>query len=176
MEFEILKMKILCETSVQNNISSTQINRWQKSTLAIGVHPPGGKINSEAFILLFTNTNKIGTRYKLRQNIEKIFARFLNDGKATISFKEPPHSVQIKCDSIQLKGFFQVLKLTMEGKYDQAKIGLSTVATTAIPQSSHPVTKLVITSRGAYPVKGLPRTLKILEVNPMNNLHIFYKF
>lgn len=157
-------MKILCDTTLYNRSRTIHTGiRAQKSTVAIGSHPPN-KETAELFLLLFTPTNKTGTRYKLKSNIEKVFAKFCAQGKTTISFKEPPHDLQIKCDPIQLKCFLQTLKLAMTGEYDRRKLGLSSISATAIPSTAHPVTKLVIRSRGEFPLKGLPRTLTSLHV------------
>lgn len=157
-------MKILCDTTLYNRYNATSNGmRAQKATIAIGLHPPN-KENSELFLLHFTPTNKTGTRYKLKTNIEKVFAKFCAEGKTTISFKEPPHDLQIKCDPVQLKCFLQTLKLAMTGQYDRQKLCLSSIAATAIPSTAHPTTKLVIRSRGEFPLKGLPRTLTSLHV------------
>jgi hypothetical protein len=47
---------------------------------------------------------------KLLNNIEKIFCRFVNEGKATVAFKEPNFSLSIqKADVAQLKAFLRLL-------------------------------------------------------------------
>lgn len=164
-------MKLLCETAVQyrqqasvsSSTASAGGGRSQKSTLALGQHPPN-KENAELFMILFTTANQTGTRYKVTGNLEKVFVKFVHQGKATISLKQPPHDVQIRCDAVQLKCFLQALKLGLEGK-SASKMGIGSLAITPIPKASHPVTKLVVTSRGDYPVRGLPKTLKTLIVN-----------
>lgn len=156
-------MKLLCDTVVVNrqcpNLKSSSV----KSTLAIGYHPPG-KENAELFIIHFTLKNKSGLRYKVKNNLNKIFTKFVNDGKATISFKLPEHDLQIKCDPIQLKCFLKALKLGLEGKQEMNKIGLSSLAVTPVSNKKHPVTKLCITSRADYPTKGFPKTLQTLSI------------
>lgn len=167
-------MKLLCETAVQYRQQATTVSstgtasvssagRCQKSTLALGQHPPN-KENAELFMILFTSANQTGTRYKVTGNLEKVFVKFLHQGKATISLKQPPHDLQIRCDAVQLKCFLQALKLGLEGK-SASKMGIGSLAITPIPKTSYPVTKLVVTSRGDYPVRGLPKTLKTLVVN-----------
>lgn len=115
-------------------------------------------------MILFTTANQTGTRYKVTGNLEKVFMKFVHEGKATISLKNPPHDVQIRCDAVQLKCFLQALKLGLEGK-SASKMGLGSLAVTPVPKSSHPVTKLIVTARSDYPVRGLPKTLKTLIVN-----------
>ena len=41
----------------------------------------------------------------------KVFERFINEGKATVRFREPAHDLCIKkADAIQLKAFINLLK------------------------------------------------------------------
>lgn len=159
-------MKIPCEVSLFNRqcpASFTKI-RPVKSTLAIALHPPN-KEKSEMFLILFTPQNKTGARYKTKNNIVKVFTRFVSEGKATISFKEPAHDLLIKCDPVQIKCFLQTLKLGFEGKFEMNKIGLGNLGATALSSKSHPVMKFVVRSRGDYPLKGFPRTITSLYVS-----------
>ncbi|XP_013098471.2 leucine-rich repeat protein 1 [Stomoxys calcitrans] len=161
-------MKILCETQVQNRLTqSNKTPRMVKATLAVGFNTSAkdntGQCSKELEIILFTPQEKMGTRYKVKNNIEKMFTKFLKDGKATISFKQPAENLMIKCDPIQLKGFLQTLKLGLEGK-DSLNLRMNIAAATPIPQKSQPQTKMNITSRGDYPTKGFPRTLKSLTI------------
>lgn len=158
-------MKIVCQVSVHNRLAPHVKPRMQQSTIAIGYHPPGAKDVDNLFIIHFSATNKNGTRYKIKRNIEKVFTKFVNDGKATISFKQPPHDLQIRCDPLQLKGFLQTFKLAVEGKADLGRVGLSTLAVTPVPQKAIPVKKMCISSPSEYPVKGLPRSLTSLYVS-----------
>lgn len=166
-------MKILCDVVVQNNAQPSAIVRHPKATLAIGWHPPNTE-NSELFLILFGNKNKAGgTRYKVKGNLQKVFSRFLHEGKLTLAFKEPDQSLQLKTDPIQLKSFLSVLKLALDcNKEERNKIGLSTVAVTPITQKSHPVSKLTILNRGDFPIKGLPRTLTSLAINGIRRCRV----
>lgn len=157
-------MKIICEISVHNRLAPHVKSRSQQSTLALGYHPPNTKDVSNLFIIHFSATNKMGTRYKIKRNIEKIFTKFVNDGKTTISFTQPTHDLMIRCDPIQLKCFLKTFKLAMEGKADA--IGLSSLAVTPVPQKSMPAKKLTIQSASDYPLKGLPMCLVELNVSP----------
>lgn len=155
-------MKILCETQVINRQLPNAKSRTAKATLAIGYHPPG-KENAELLIIHFTPQNKIGVRYKVKDNLEKVFTKFLNDGKATISFKTPEHNIQIKCDPLQLKFFLQFMKLSIEGK-NMGRMCLSAISASTIPQRLQPVTNCVVTKRRDYPLKGFSRTIKSLTI------------
>lgn len=166
-------MKILCEIAVNNRLAPHIKSRLKQSTLAIGLHPPGTNDPQNVFIIKFTSTDKTGTRYKIHRNIEKVFTKFLSDGKTTISFKQPPHDLQIRCDAIQLKSFLQILKTAIEGKFDLKKTNISSLAVTPVPQSSIPVKKLSILTPADYPLKGLPKSLRILNVS-MGQVRVDY--
>uniref|UniRef100_A0A1A9WZU6 PIF1/LRR1 pleckstrin homology domain-containing protein n=1 Tax=Glossina brevipalpis TaxID=37001 RepID=A0A1A9WZU6_9MUSC len=160
-------VKILCETQIINRQMHTAITpRTVKATLAVGYHcaakDDSGSSRKSLEVIHFTPQNKLGTRYKIYNNVEKIFTKFVQDGKATISFKQPAENLLIKCDPIQLKGFLQTLKLGLEGK---GSLNLRTnIAATTIPQKSQPQIKMTITNRSDYPRKGFPRTLRQLTV------------
>lgn len=158
-------MKIVCETSVVNRQYSNVKNRLQKSTLAIGKHPPN-KENTQFYIMLFTVKNHTGQRYQIQNNIDKVFTRFLNEGKITISFKVPEHDIQIKSDAVQMKAFLNVLKLVMQGKQSEA-VSNAIPSFAKVTKHDPGRTKLVIHSRKDYPIKGLPRTLIHLEMSEM---------
>lgn len=162
-------MKIICEVSVHNRLASHVKPRSQQSTIAIGYHPPGANDVDNLFLIHFTATNKVGTRYKIKRNVEKVFTKFIQDGKTTLSFKQPPHDLQIRCESVQLKSFLNLLKLAIEGKCAFNKIGLSTLAVTALPQKIMPIKKMSILSPADYPVKGLPKSLVHLNVSKNQN-------
>lgn len=157
-------MKLLCDVNIINRLAPHVKNRTVKSTLAIGYHPPN-KENSELFLILFTAQNKSGQRYKIHENVQKVFTRFISEGKATISFKVPDHDLQIKCDPVQLKFFLNILKKGIDGNFNPGdKNGLPVLAAQPLSQKSRPVAKLVIKSRSDYPLKGFPRTLTTLFV------------
>lgn len=162
----IESMKLICEISVYNRLAPHVKPRSQQSTLALGYHPPGaGKDAENLFLIHFTAINKVGTRYKLHRNIEKVFTKFVQDGKTTISLKQPPHDLQIRCDPIQLKAFLQTFKSALEGKLDPTKPSLSTLAVTGVPKKAVPVKSMTILTPSDYPLKGLPKTLTTLNVS-----------
>lgn len=158
-------MKLLCETSVLNRLN--QINcktRFTKSTLVIAVHPPNSD-KSELYLLLFTPQNKTGQRYKVKDNIKKIFTKCINEGKITLSLNMPEHDIFIKSETVQLKFFLKTLGLGLEGKHKRERIGLSSICSTAATSSMHPKTRLTILNKSDFPLKGLPRTLNYLKVS-----------
>lgn len=160
-----LKMKIICEISVQNRLVPHLKPRSHQSTLALGYHPPSVAKDAEnLFLIHFTATNKTGTRYKIKRNLQKVFTNFLHEGKTTISMKQPPHDLLIRCEPVQLKAFIQTFKLAYDGKLEPNKLGLSTLAVTGVPKKSMPVKTMTITSPVEYPVRGLPKSLNVLNV------------
>lgn len=164
-------MKLLCETVVRTRLSASGFNpRPQKSTLVLARSP--NKTNPEALLILFTTTNKTGTRYKILKNIEKVFTKFLHEGKTTISLKEPVVDIQIRCNVMELKCFLKTLKIAIDGKGDLSSLGASAINATPIPESAHPIKKLVINARGDYPLRGLPRTLQSLIVNGIKRARV----
>ena len=102
--------------------------------------------------------------FQVKNNVEQVFTRFVNEGKATIRFKTPPHDVCIKCDSLQLKLFLRTLKLGLENKVPGKALMLSSLTSTSrVPPA--PKTKVSILSKAAYPtLEGFPRTVQILKV------------
>lgn len=102
-----------------------------------------------------------------------MFVKFLNEGKCTIGLKVPEIDLQIKAESIQLKGFLNFLKEGLTGKKSEVSkdntflraFGATSSVTTTQNFIAPPITKLVVKSRGDYPPKGFPRTLKTLHIN-----------
>lgn len=100
----------------------------------------------------------------MKNNIEQIFTRFVEEGKATIRFKNPPHDISIICDPLQLKLFLRTLKLALEEKVSTKSVMLSSITPiSSLPPA--PKTKYVVLSKAEYPsLEGFPRTLQILKV------------
>lgn len=157
-------MKLLCTVSIGNrNLPSLNINhkkRHVKSTLALCK-----KTKSTEFCLIhFTEQNKLGTKYEIKENIKAVLTKFLNEGKTTIQFKVPAHDLYIQADTIQLKGFLHLLRNALEKKVVGIELQKYS-SMTVQPVKKMAPTKLTITSRSDYPIKGLPRTLEELHIN-----------
>uniref|UniRef100_A0A1B6E5G5 PIF1/LRR1 pleckstrin homology domain-containing protein n=2 Tax=Clastoptera arizonana TaxID=38151 RepID=A0A1B6E5G5_9HEMI len=138
-------------------------DRHVKSILTIGKEA-GGK--NEVFIIVKTNQLETGRKYKVNNNIEQVFLRFLKEGKSTIRFKEPRHDLSINSDPIQLKAFLKVLKLVNDGTGSYEKHLSSLYADSKIMSVKK---KLAIVGKQDFSVDSkFPRTieeLKICEVN-----------
>ena len=51
----------------------------------------------------------------MKDNIEAVFAKFINEGKFTIRIKEPHIDLCVKADPVLAKGFYQTCKcITVE--------------------------------------------------------------
>ncbi|XP_035895431.1 leucine-rich repeat protein 1-like [Anopheles stephensi] len=179
-------MKLICETCTINRNVTGGKRAFLKTILAIG---KGSERKSDGTkIMLITSSNKSGTQYNVPKNISKIFTRFLDEGKVTISFVMPEHDVQIKSDKVQLTAFLKVLKLVLTGGTQPATEASQTPTTTnpfapssaslrlpcltvgkkkssILDSPSVLSTKCVVTSRKDYPAKGFSRLLVSLQIS-----------
>lgn len=92
----------------------------------------------------------------------------MSEGKATIQFKQPPHDLFLQGDSIQVKGFIHLLGRALTNKISPNEMTYSSVGVTPVASKNIAPTKLVIKSRGEYPMRGLPRTLEVLSITGIN--------
>ncbi|XP_055695205.1 leucine-rich repeat protein 1 [Lutzomyia longipalpis] len=159
-------MKILCDVVVHNRLHPSSSYKSAKSTLALGFHPPGGKPDSKVFVILFTAKSKAGTRYQVTDNLKQVFMRFVDEGKFTLSLKNPELDLQVRSKDItQLKNFLKAINVALKGDVrEREKLRLCSMGVTPLPSKTHPVTKITITKRSDYPTKGLPKTLSHLEI------------
>ncbi|GFT37707.1 leucine-rich repeat protein 1 [Nephila pilipes] len=160
-------MKITCGVEVSNRahpaISVRNKTKYSVATLALchKFKQEEKHSDKDVFLVLCTHQNPRGTKYKIYNNVEKLFTKFTNDGKATLRFKEPPHDLIIsKADPLQLKGFLHGVGLTIVGQ-GTGRIRLSPTPT----KVDRPKQKLAIMQRSNYPVKtGFPSSLTWLQV------------
>ena len=144
--------------------------------------------------MVSTVENRAGTKYAITfsgfeknslsngQNVEKIFDRFISEGKATVRFSEPPHDLCIKkADPTQLKSFMNLLKKVIEfssvkTKEDELEKLLSennSLLSALNPPTQKQVTKektrLVILNKKDYPITtSFPSSLTELRANSIN--------
>lgn len=159
-------MRIHAEVDVVNRQLKAGMKKGKaaKSQLAIG-RKPLAEGQAEVFLMLSNLSNKAGVKYLLKDNVENIFTRMIQEGKATIRFQEPQHDLCIKCsDLVQLKSFLMMVKKCQEGK-DIGKLSLSALQPASTSQMEGPKTKLCVTKRGDYPSKGFPASLQRLQVS-----------
>lgn len=155
-------MKLQCRVEVIYTMTEQpvpkSIGRHKKSTLVLGKEAKSG---NEYFILFFSTSNILGTKYRLKF-MTHVFTRYINEGKSTIRFRQPCHDLCIKCEVIQLKSFMKLLRqcVTGEGK----NLHLSSLANISVTPQDDAPTKLVIRDRSQFPSNGLPRTLQSLTL------------
>uniref|UniRef100_A0A2H1VLW0 SFRICE_005013 n=1 Tax=Spodoptera frugiperda TaxID=7108 RepID=A0A2H1VLW0_SPOFR len=158
-------MKLHCQVEVINRLHSAlnirPSGKYLKSTLALIKEP---KNENEYSVLLFSTVNKTGTKYRVK-SVKQMFIKFINEGKATIRFEEPPHDLCIKCEHIQLKCFVKLLRSCIVG--DTKAINLAKLSSVAVTHKESP-TKMVIRDRSSFPNKGFPRTLESLSISGLN--------
>lgn len=100
-------------------------------------------------------------------NIDNIFTKFINEGKATIRLKDPPHDLIIKSDIIQLKSFIHILRLAVSKKIDPSVLAISNLNPKTI--GSIPKVKVVINKALEYPtLEGFPRMTEELHLAGLN--------
>ena len=165
--FQII-MRIRVEVDVVNRSLASRgmksNSKKAKSVLAIG-RKSLSDTNSEIVLLLSNNSNKSGTKYHIKNNIDNIFVRMVSEGKCTIRFREPPHDLCIKCDEVSmLKGFLMIVKKTMDGKLSD-DMRLSAIQPVSSKDIEGPKKKLTILKRSDYPLQGFPHTLQQLQVS-----------
>lgn len=160
-------MKITSAIEVVNRsypaVNARNKQKYTVATLALCHKSRQKELHSDkdAILILCTHQNPKGTKYKVYNNVDKLFTKFLNDGKATIRFKQPPHDIIIsKADPLQLKGFLHGVGLTIVGQ-GTGKIHFSPTPT----KVDKPKRKLAIMKRQDYPLKtGFPQSLTWLQV------------
>ncbi|XP_043791303.1 leucine-rich repeat protein 1 [Apis laboriosa] len=159
-------MKLHCNVEINNRLSTTNVVRRksQRSILAIGKQTVK---NTEIYILWQTLQNKQGTKYKIDNNIDKIFTKFIDEGKATIRFIEPPHDLIIQSDTIQLKSFIHTLKLGITKKINPSILTISNLNPKCM--TFVPKVKVAINKSSEYPtLEGFPRTTEELYLIGLN--------
>lgn len=112
------------------------------------------------YLLLCTAKNPAGTKYKIHNNVERIFTKFVNQGKATIQLREPKHNLIIsKADISELQRFLHFINLAHHGK------DLEQSAFSGPPSKVTPAKEiLVVRHRRDYPSGGFPQTLMKLTI------------
>lgn len=100
--------------------------------------------------------------FQIKDNVEKIFSQFVNEGKSTIRFKEPPHDLMIIANNIQLKNFLLFLKKVCTNEVKN----VPEISKITIPQVKTASTnKMEIKTKSEYPIlKGFPTNLQVLIV------------
>ncbi|KAJ8044442.1 Leucine-rich repeat protein 1 [Holothuria leucospilota] len=162
-------MRISCDVDVVSRLLPPQglrgKGRSTRTSLAIGKKPCAGS-SGGLFLLLCTAKDRNGSKYKLKENVEALFTKFINEGKATIRMKEPAQDLLLsKADPIQLKSFLHAIKLGHQNK-ELKTSHLTTLTPATVSQIERPKTKMSVLDRKDYPLTtNFPKSLEFLQVS-----------
>ncbi|XP_076096997.1 leucine-rich repeat protein 1-like [Mytilus galloprovincialis] len=163
-------MRLTCNVDLVNrNLPSANIKKSSKAQhtqLSIGKKPGGGSKEAPLFLMMCTAKDRNGTKFKIKDNVQQIFGKFLNEGKATIRFKEPEQDLCLsKADPLQLKNFLNLMKKAAQGQSID-HITLSVLAPASAKNVEKPKSKMIVTSRKDYPLTtNFPSSLINLQVS-----------
>nr|XP_056708218.1 leucine-rich repeat protein 1 [Euleptes europaea] len=162
-------MRLPCEVSVSSRLLPSAglrgPGRAARALLSLG-RPAGGAGGGGVWLLVSTARDRPGTKYQLRENIEQLFTRFVEEGKATIRLKEPAVDVCLsKANASLLKTFLSAVKLANSGTHEE-NLPLSPLVPPKASEVEKPKTKMMITSRKEYPLtRNFPYSLEHLQAS-----------
>ncbi|XP_055451494.1 leucine-rich repeat protein 1 isoform X1 [Psammomys obesus] len=170
-------MRLHCEVEVRNqHLPALGLKARGKGVRAVVslCQPPrrsalqpgaGAGSDGRACLLVSTMKDRQGTRYELRENIEQLFTKFVDEGKATVRLKEPPVDICLsKANPGILKTFLSAIKLAHRGC--DINTPLSTPKPVKTSEFENFKTKMVITSKRDYPLsKNFPYSLEHLQAS-----------
>lgn len=160
-------MRLECETQIgyrqlEYQRSGARSKRKAAFTILTLCRKPGEAKQQKPtiYLLLCTAGNPAGMKYKIHDNVERLFTKFITQGKATIQLREPPHNLIIsKADISELRRFLNLINLAHHGKH------LEQSAFSGPPSKVTPTKEiLVVRHRKDYPSGGFPKTLKRLTI------------
>ncbi|OCT68334.1 leucine rich repeat protein 1 L homeolog isoform X1 [Xenopus laevis] len=160
-------MKLQCEVEVINRMLPTfgLKNRGKGTRAVLSVGRQEGK-RGAAYLMICTLKDKSGSRYKLENNIEQLFTRFVGEGKATLRLKEPALDICLsKAEICGLRNFISTVGLANKGT-DIGTVSLPRLTPAKTSEIEKPRSKLFITTKKDYPItKSFPYSLEHLQVS-----------
>ncbi|XP_053553643.1 leucine-rich repeat protein 1 [Bombina bombina] len=159
-------MKLQCDVEVINRMLPTygmkNRGKGSRAMLSIGKQEKRGAI----YIMICTQKDKAGSRYKLQENVEQLFTRFIDDGKATIRLKEPAVDICLsKVEANSLKNFISIVRLSDRG-IDSGIVPLTRLTPAKSSDIEKPRTRMYITCQKDYPItKSFPYSLEQLQAS-----------
>ncbi|XP_028845644.1 leucine-rich repeat protein 1 [Denticeps clupeoides] len=163
-------MKLQCDVEVLNRMLPSfgmkGRGRGIRGVLSIGKHLDKTSQRNNICLLICTAKDRAGSKYKLKENIENFFTRFVEEGKATVRLKEPAVDICLsKADVNSLKKFLSAARLAHRGS-DACNLPLSTLAPVRARDVEKPKRKLTIVSKKDYPLTcNFPYSLEQLQVS-----------
>ncbi|XP_065331993.1 leucine-rich repeat protein 1 [Cloeon dipterum] len=103
-------MKIICDLCINNlDYAGLMVVRNRARRCQISVI--NGDVSQRLFLIVQSADNKTGTRYDLTGNIDRMFERFVSEGKCTIRLKSPHVDLIFSnCDALRLGLFLKTVK------------------------------------------------------------------
>lgn len=163
-------MKLQCDVEVVSRMLPTfgmkRKGKGVRAVLSIGKHVDKNTQRNNIYLMICTAKDRAGSKYKLRDNIEKFFTWFIEEGKATIRLKEPAVDICLsKSDPNSLKNFLSAARLADRGS-DMDSLPLSTLTPVRACDVEKPKKKLTIVSKKDYPLtSNFPYSLEQLQVS-----------
>ncbi|NXY82449.1 LLR1 protein, partial [Alcedo cyanopectus] len=163
-------MRLRCEVEVVSRLLPTcglrGRGRGTTALLALGRQPGGTRDGGGVYLMVCTARDRLGARYKVRENVERFFTRFVEEGKATVRLREPPVDVCLsKANASHLKTFLSAVRLAHQGT-DNGALPLSALVPAKASDVEKAKTKMIITSRKDYPLtKNFPHSLEHLQAS-----------
>uniref|UniRef100_A0A8C3RCZ0 Leucine rich repeat protein 1 n=1 Tax=Cyanoderma ruficeps TaxID=181631 RepID=A0A8C3RCZ0_9PASS len=84
-------MRLQCEVEVLSRLLPTcgLRGRGRAARALVSLGRPPGAAGAGIYLMVCTARDRGGARYKVQQNVERLFTRFVEDGKATVRLREP---------------------------------------------------------------------------------------
>ncbi|XP_025989436.1 leucine-rich repeat protein 1 isoform X2 [Solenopsis invicta] len=130
--------------------------------------------DDDVCLYLQTRQNKRGTKYQITKNIERVFTKFVDNGKITIRLTQPSHDLIIQSDTIQLKNFLRLLNLIISGhsqRYNSLVKQCTLTSDVSFNSNEFSVgkVKVVVKKKSEYPtLQGFPRTTQELILSGLD--------
>uniref|UniRef100_A0A1A8LRU4 Leucine rich repeat protein 1 n=1 Tax=Nothobranchius pienaari TaxID=704102 RepID=A0A1A8LRU4_9TELE len=163
-------MKLQCDVEVVNRLLPSygmkSRGKGARAVVSIGKHLDKSSHRSIIYMMICTAKDRTGAKYKLKDNIEKFFSWFVEEGKATVRLKEPAVDICLsKADANSLKSFLAAARLADRGS-DSSSLPLSTLTPVRARDVEQLKKKLTIMSKKDYPLtSNFPYSLEQLQVS-----------
>lgn len=158
-------MLLRCEVIVVNRcVSTTELRKCYATFCLLKKNDKCGE--DVVSFVVHTSKNKSGDKYQIKGNILQAHSKFIEEGKCTLSMKDPPHDLIIsKANPSSLKKFLHVLKLAYKGEDTSSEDKLNTIVHPNSCDLEKPKTYMRILTKENYPIrKSFPPSLESLIV------------
>ncbi|XP_070577246.1 leucine-rich repeat protein 1-like [Ptychodera flava] len=173
-------MRLTCDIDIASRLLPSQglagKSKSIRASLSIGKRPGTDSKEGVIFLLVCTAKDKTGTKYRLKDNVEQFFTKFIAEGKATVRLKDPQQDLRInKADPVQLKNFLSAIRLAHQNT-GLDKLQLTPLTKAKTSQVEKPQTRMVVMKQRDYPLtKAFPSTLESLKISHCALTRIEYR-